>query len=170
MYKPNFHGENIKNKGTYQLNNDSWENISTVLSGEDTKEIRYELEMNVAMNGGKNDVYLIGDLPFMVLPQTLDETTCMSITFEQDGEEKVLTACIGGEGRKDWLMGHTITYYISINNFVFDTVSLQQTGNFFRFINRGSTHQNRLSALMALDNLVDDCAFFAVHRRIYHIR
>lgn len=131
-----FHGENIKNKGTYHLNSDSWENISTVLPDGASKEIRYEQEMNVTMNGaGEYDTYLIGDLPFMVLPQTLDETTYMSITFEQDGEEKVLTACIGGEGRKDWLMGHTITYYISINNFVFETVSPES------FVYQGNTEK-----------------------------
>ena len=56
-----------------------------------------------------------------------------------------------------------------IQNVVLHAVPLQKTRNFLRLIHRRGTHQNRLAALVALHDFVDDRPFLPVYRRIHHV-
>ncbi len=53
---------------------------------------------------------------------------------------------------------------------VFNAVSSQQTGNFFRTLYRYRTDKYGLTGCMAFHNFVYDSALFAFHGRVYHIR
>ena len=102
--------EGVLGNGTYSLDENAWDLSESQITN-------YDEEVNVTLPGGAGSSDVInGNQTFMLIPQSLPENAVLKATI--DGLE--YTASLAG---KEWPMGHTVTYVISLTNYILEVTS-----------------------------------------------
>lgn len=99
----------VKGAGTHIFGERSW-----TVSGEN-RDFSQDIPGNITPDGDNGTLIIDGDATFMMMPQSLKETAELVVELK-DGS--VLTGSISKEGNKEWIMGTTVIYRISLTEIV----------------------------------------------------
>lgn len=102
--------EGVLGNGTYSLDENDWDLSKS-------QSANYEEDVDVSLPGGTGTSDVInGNRTFMLIPQSLQNNAVLKATI--DGKE--YTASLAG---KEWPMGYTVTYVISLTNYILEVTS-----------------------------------------------
>lgn len=107
--------KNVFYKGRYEYPAADW----LTKNEDNVRTFTLELNKNVNAADAKGTAITAADQTFLMMPQTVPNTSVIEVTFN-DGQDHVLTSAIGG---KIWERGKLITYYVSITSLMRMTIT-----------------------------------------------